>query len=262
MSGKTAFYEYDESGQLKCLKDSNGEVLTEYNYTNAGRLKEICTSNGITTSYEYDDDGNISRLTIGDGTEEGLLYDAFMLYDLNGNRLGKTGQRMGVEGKQEMNTVFCYDSMNRLTMENRREGGENYAYDLVGNRLRKQRYHYALNADGDMDSVIDDEESYCYNERNELTERRSLSSVTAYLYDENGSLIREKEGEKETGYRYDLLNRQTHVQLPDGREQENLYDGEGLRVGLTENGKSTTFLSTTERSLQSVIGIVCPSEGT
>ena len=45
-----------------------------------------------------------------------------------------------------------------------------------------------------------------------------------------------------TGYRYDLLNRQTHVHLPDGRVQENLYDGEGLRAGLTENGKSTTFL--------------------
>ena len=242
VSGKTAFYEYDENGRLKCLKDSNGEVLTEYNYTNAGRLKEIRTSNGITTSYEYDGDGNISRLTIGNGTEEGLLYDAFMLYDLNGNRLGKTGQRMGVEGKQEMNTVFCYDAMNRLTMENRREGGEKYAYDLNGNRLSKQRYHYALNADGDMDSVIDDEESYCYNERNELTERRSLSAVTTYLYDENGSLTKEKEGEKETGYRYDLLNRQSHVKLPDGREQENLYDGEGLRAGLTENGKSTTFL--------------------
>ena len=58
-----------------------------------------------------------------------------MLYDLNGNRLGKTGQRMGVEGKQEMSTVFCYDSMNRLTMENRREGGEKYAYDLGKNRF-------------------------------------------------------------------------------------------------------------------------------
>ena len=149
---------------------------------------------------------------------------------------------MGVEGKQEMNTVFCYDSMNRLTMENRREGGEKYAYDLGGNRLRKQRYHYALTADGDMDSVIDEEESYCYNERNELTQRRNLLSVTEYIYDENGSLLKEKEGEKETGYRYDLLNRQKHVQLPDGRVQENLYDGEGLRAGLTENGKSTTFL--------------------
>ena len=28
----------------------------------------------------------------------------------------------------------------------------------------------------------------------------------------------------------------------DGREQENFYDGENLRAGLTENGKRTTFL--------------------
>lgn len=28
----------------------------------------------------------------------------------------------------------------------------------------------------------------------------------------------------------------------DGKEQENAYDGEGLRAGLTENGKRTTFL--------------------
>ena len=196
VSGKTLYYGYDINGRLETLKDEEGNTLTEYDYTAAGRIKEIRTSNGITTSYKYDSDGNISRLTIGNGTEEGLLYDAFMIYDLNGNRLGKTGQR----------------------------------------------YHYALTAGGNMDSVIDNEESFFYNERNELTQRRNLLSVTEYIYDGNGSLIREKEGGKGTGYRYDLLNRQTYVHLPDGREQENLYDGEGLRAGLIEYGKSTTFL--------------------
>lgn len=242
VSGKTAFYEYDGDGRLKYLKDDNEEILTEYIYTSAGRVREIITAGGIKTSYSYDEDGNISRLTIGDGTEEGLLYDAFMLYDLNGNRLGKTGQRMGVEGKQEMNTVYCYDPMNRLTMENRREGGEKYAYDLCGNRLKKQRYHYALTTDGSMDSVIDDEECYCYNERNELTERVRAGSLTAYIYDANGSLISEEAEGKKSEYHYDLLNRQSYVRMPDGREQENRYDGEGFRAGLTENGKSTTFL--------------------
>ena len=57
----------------------------------SGRIKEIITANGIKTGYIYDEDGNISRLTIGDGTEEGLIYDAFMLYDLNGNRTGRRG---------------------------------------------------------------------------------------------------------------------------------------------------------------------------
>ena len=30
--------------------------------------------------------------------------------------------------------------------------------------------------------------------------------------------------------------------MPDGREQENLYDGEGVRAGIKENGKESTFL--------------------
>ncbi|MBD5463890.1 MAG: RHS repeat-associated core domain-containing protein [Lachnospiraceae bacterium] len=62
------------------------------------------------------------------------------------------------------------------------------------------------------------------------------------IYDENGSLISEKEGEKTTSYQYDLLNRQAKVRTSDGRKQENLYDGEGLRAGLKEKGKESTFL--------------------
>ena len=62
------------------------------------------------------------------------------------------------------------------------------------------------------------------------------------MYDGNGNLTSEKEGGKTTSYRYDLLNRQEKVWTSDGREQENLYDGEGLRAGLRENGKKISFL--------------------
>ena len=47
----------------------------------------------------------------------------------------------------------------------------------------------------------------------------------------------EEEEGRRNEYRYDLLNRQTYVRTLDGKEQENFYDGEGLRAGLTENGK-------------------------
>ena len=165
MSGKTVFYAYDGDGRLKCLRESDegisgrktavtgesiadegsiagkGTILTEYRYTNAGRIKEIITKNGIRTTYAYDEDGNISRLTIGDGTEKGLLYDAFMLYDLNGNRTGKSGSRFGVtEARKKMSVTYRYDSMNRLTNEDRNGAGERYAYDLCANRLLKEQY--------------------------------------------------------------------------------------------------------------------------
>ena len=246
VSGKTLYYAYDGDGRLQYLKESKGTenienpadgsmtTLTEYRYTDAGRIREIITAGGIKTSYRYDGDGNISRLTIGDGTEEGLLYDAFMLYDLNGNRTGKTGRRLSAGGKQaEMAVSYRYDGMNRLTNEDRNGAGERYAYDLCGNRLLKEQYR---------GGSVDVTEGYRYNERNELTERIRAGRLTAYHYDKNGSIISEEEEGRKSEYRYDLLNRQTYVRTLDGREQENSYDGEGLRAGITENGKKTTFL--------------------
>ena len=208
--------------------------LTKYRYTNAGRIKEIITQNGIRTSYDYDEDGNVSRLTIGDGTEEGLLYDAFLLYDLNGNRTGKSGSRFSAAGtREEMAVTYRYDSMNRLTNEDRNGTGERYAYDLCGNRLLKEQYR---------GSSVDAAEGYRYNERNELTERIKAGTLTTCRYDRNGSIVSEEQEGRKSEYRYDLLNRQTYVKTLDGREQENFYDGEGLRAGMTENGRKTTFL--------------------
>ncbi len=268
VSGKTLLYGYDEAGRLYSLTDDEGKILTEYAYTAAGRLKEVRTPDGISASYEYDRDGNLSHLRIGNEEKGSLLYDAFMLYDLNGNRTGKSGKRLGADGKiQKMDTVYSYDHMNRLTEERHSTDGDRYSYDLAGNRVKKQHYNYAPAAgagqarysnDGTMstanstvyssvintvnDAVVDGEETYCYNERNELTERKTLSAITEYLYDENGSLVSEKEGSRTASYQYDLLNRQTHIKTSEGREQENFYDGEGLRAGISENGKSSTFI--------------------
>ncbi len=85
-------------------------------------------------------------------------------------------------------------------------------------------------------------EGHRYNERNELTERIKAGSLTTYRYDKNGSIVSEEEEGRRSEYRYDLLNRQTYVKTLEGKEQENLYDGENLRAGFTENGKRTTFL--------------------
>ena len=259
VSRKTLYYSYDENGYLSSLKDDEGKLLTEYRYTAGGRLKEIRTHEGTCAAYSYDGDGSLSRLMIGNEEKKSTLYDAFMLYDLNGNRIQKIGERLGADGKlHKMDTSFSYDLMNRLTEEKREADGDRYSYDLTGNRIRKQHYSYALvgkslNAQftkgtigndtfADNCDIIDWEEKYCYNERNQLTERKALSGITEYLYDENGSLVSEKGGEKAASYQYDLLNRQIHVRTFEGREQENFYDGEGLRAGIKEDGKVSTFL--------------------
>ena len=158
-----------------------------------------------------------------------------------------------------MHTAFSYAHMNRLTEERRENDGDRYDYYPAENGTRKQHYHYGQATEknpgmqfqtgtiGNNTSVCgcditEREENYCYNGENQLTERKNPSGITEYVYDENGSLICEKEGGKTTSYQYDLLNRQEKVWTSDGREQENLYDGEGLRAGLREKGKESAFL--------------------
>ncbi len=234
VSGKSTIYEYDGQGYLKSLKDETGKVLTEYRYTKAGRLKEVLTPEGMNTTYGYDADGNLNRLTIGNSNDRTFLYDAFIRYDLNGNRTEKNGIRLSADGKeQKMATIYRYDAMNRLTEENRGGDGEKYAYDLNGNRLKKERYR---------NGIVDAVETYCYNERNELTEKKNTFGLITYSYDANGSLLSEKSEGKTSEYRYDLLNRLTYVHTLDGREQKNYYDGEGFRAGLKESGKASEFV--------------------
>ncbi len=60
--------------------------------------------------------------------------------------------------------------------------------------------------------------------------------ITLYHYGNNGSIVSEEQNGRTSEYRYDLLNRQTYVKTLDGKIQENSYDGEDMRAGLTEDG--------------------------
>lgn len=103
-------YEYRPGGKLlnKC---SSGRKALSCTYYRDGSLKSQTDISEKTVCYAYDDngrlkrlrekDGDVSRLPIGDGTEGSLLYDAFLLYDLNGNWTGKNGARLSADGKQD-----------------------------------------------------------------------------------------------------------------------------------------------------------------
>ena len=85
-------------------------------------------------------------------------------------------------------------------------------------------------------------ERYHYNGKNQLVRRVAGGDAWDYTYDLQGNLVREAGPEGERQYLYDTENRQIRV-LSGGKEiQENRYDGEGMRAGLTVNGRESTFL--------------------
>ena len=267
--GKTSHYFYDYKGNLSSIEDDEGETLVQYQHTIDGRLKEIQYQNGIHTSYEYDTDGNISRLSTLT-KEKKPLCDFTYEYDLNGNRIAKvgaslslkTGQRQLValelgenrevqedSNNQEFSLLdtriyYQYDSMNRLLeesyYENEAEEKIQYEYDLCGNRLIKWFLQGRQEDSEENASVI--EERAWYNNKNQLVKRQSEKETVFYTYDKQGNTIKEVSGQYDWTYTYNPFGQQIKSENTSGYFQENFYDGEYLRAGVKKNGSSSKFL--------------------
>ncbi len=229
--GRVLSYGYDHGGRLTSVADEAGEMVS-YRHTPGGKVKEIRHRNGVRTAYEYDTEGNLIRL-LTEARDGGTICDLQYVYDRNGNRTAKVGTMLlpdhsGGLSAQIRDIRYRYDRMDRLTAEVRDGEETSYLYDLCGNRLEKRKGEKT--------------ERYQYNRKNQLVRRAAGGEAWDYTYDLQGNLVREAGPKIELQYLYDTENRQIRV-LSGGKEiQENRYDGEGMRAGLTVNGKKSTFL--------------------
>ena len=185
-------YEYGANGQITGIIDGNrnrkgygrdswGRITTVrhadgteegYEYTPSIRY-----GNGMETRYEYDGDGNVSRMETKSG-EEVLLSFAYQ-YDGNGNRTAKTGSQVRAaapgnmtEGSSALDISYRYDVRGQLLEERRNGASVCYAYDRAGNRVRKE------DASGEI--------SYHYNEKNQLRSVEGKDGRKLFTYDRQG----------------------------------------------------------------------------
>ena len=245
---------YDACGRLKEL--ITGEQKTSYGYDKAGRLAEVCASNGIRAQYRYDRNDMQTEVLYGNGLRTSYTYDersqltgmetvlpgmsnplfrGTYAYDANGCRISKTEQICmdATTPLKVMETCYTYDAMERLTKESLNGAVTSYGYDLVGNRITKS-------TDGRT-------EKYFYNNRNQLTELHREKDVVRYSYDPAGNLTEENyltadgASTKKLHYAYDVYNRNVSV-TGDDFTQKNHYDAEGYRDSITEKDKVTNFV--------------------
>ncbi|WP_148511415.1 RHS repeat domain-containing protein, partial [Hungatella hathewayi] len=134
-----------------------------------------------------------------------------------------------VEDKIKEQVVrYQYDCMDRLIEEKYDGKPVKYIYDRCGNRLVK------VDSDG--------KEEYNYNRKNQLISRKKGTESVEYRYDLQGNILEEADGLGKTEYHYNAFNQQTTTFMNNGQIQENQYDAEYLRAGISENGKGTVFL--------------------
>jgi len=126
----TQFTQYDRSGRVRQMVDPKG-VVTDVIYTPRGLTSSVTVTPpddaATTTSYTYDNAGQLTGATLPDGTTLGYSYDAAHrltgVTDAKGNTVtytldnagNKTGEQVkDFSGTLQRNITRVYDALNRI----------------------------------------------------------------------------------------------------------------------------------------------------
>jgi RHS repeat-associated protein len=222
--GRITKKEYDAAGNLKALEDP-AKRTTTYKYDPANRLEEVSYSDGKTptVNYEYDVDGDRTKMIDGTGT-----------------------------------TKYTYDQLDRLTeSENGHKEISKYEYDLANQQTKitypnTKSVTRAFDKDGRLEKVTDwlshatkfsynpdsalnlttfpsepkDEDKYAYNNADQMTEVKMLKGAETLA-----SLVYTRDNDGQ-------VKKTTAKGLPGAEITENTYDANNR---LTKSGSEYKY---------------------
>ncbi len=242
----TSIPDYNAHGQPLAIVDPNG-LTTTLTYDARQRLTSRSVG-GEMTSYTYDGVGQLTRVTLPDGSLLAYTYDAAHrltgISDNLGNRIAYTLDAMGNRTQEQVldpasqlaqTRSRVYNSLNRLTQEIGAQSQTTaYSYDNQGN---------VTAIDGPLAGTVD-VTTNAYDALNRLT-RVTDPNAGQVNYGYNGldqltsvtdprSLV--------TSYSYDGLNNLNQQQSPDTGATTNTYNAAGNLLTQTDaKGQTTAY---------------------
>lgn len=254
---KSVTYGYDGLSRPVSMTNWANQTAT-YIYSGT-HLSQLTYPNGITATYRYDGVGQLTDITqVKDASS---IFTASYTLDKLGNRT-KVAEKLN--GISRVST-YSYDELSRLLQETQQVGGisasspthiitSTYSYDEVGNRKQMVSTLPSIAPGGIGSTSLVLTTDYTYNEVDQLKTRTQSGSLTtlnltdSYNYDPNGSLTSETNAAagETIAYTYDARNRLTQWQKQAKNTTQSTatfrYDGSDMRLSLTYQGQTTTYL--------------------
>ncbi|HSP62365.1 MAG TPA: DUF6531 domain-containing protein, partial [Pyrinomonadaceae bacterium] len=272
----TVSYTYDKLSRLQTATNENGTIDFDYNKMN--RMTRATDVFGQMVEYNYDDNGNRTRLSLNSGIVATYRYDALnrptkildaasAAFTFDYDAADRLTQK---KAPNNVKTSYQYDDLDRLTRLTDTKGAamlrdrqyqynatsqitqiaepsitRSYDYDPI-DRLTSASYtnpfqpneNYAYDAVGNRISS-QLSAGYGYQPFNRLTN----TSTGSYSYDVNGNLISKTDSGGTTQYVWDFESRLKQVTLPNGNTVTYKYDAIGRRIQRARiGGLSTNFV--------------------
>ncbi len=260
--GETLTQEYTFDGNIAATArisiDSNPGVVhgfdRVFDYDDRGLPRAVLqekriVSNGdtdtptfATLSFEYDDFGQLTKLTYPDGQFDSRGYSQGYQVSGNGRTFGRDlrGNLTSVTDENDDAWTFEYDDLDRLTVARDPLGVEtvlNWQADRLANTERGKN-------EADPGRV----EKLIYDSAGRLAEIRRVSStgevtIRKIFRDSDGFPIRTEDAEgRVVTYEYDLLDRLTDMTDAAGRTLSKTYDVFGNPTGVSDaSGRSSSL---------------------
>lgn len=247
--GSTTTYTYNRVGSR--LTESIGNRITTFEYDSLNRISRVVHPGGKSESTTYDPDGNVATKTDGKDQITRFTYDALnrriqkQLSDQSTVTYGYDNWN-NVTSTTDVNgaTTFVYDTMNRVTTENRS------LTDIPGSSFIVRRTYNADNSLASLEDAAHRVVNYAYNNRG-LLENVSLAqrSLARYVYNGYGKPTQLTHGNGlVTNYGYDALNRPNRLAVQNAQggvlySHDYTYDANNNRTQIAEianiNGQAT-----------------------
>ena len=205
-------YYYNEQGLLR-EKRSSGKRLISYEYDNAGQMIRMTNPEGITVSYEDDRLGRMSRIYNSSGMEVRYEYDCL-------DRLEQITYGNGIV------TRYQYDDSGNISQLETKAGDKilvsfRYEYDGNGNRTSKIGEQKLVGGESSNLSV-----TYQYDVRGQLLEENRNGDACCYTYDAAGNRLQKASKEELTSYLYNEKNQLVSEEGNRGKKTF-IYDPQG-----------------------------------
>lgn len=234
---------YNAHGQPLTIVDPNG-VTTTLVYDARQRLTSR-TAGGEVTAYEYDANGQLTKVTLPDSSFLSYTYDAAHrltgMQDNQGNRIAYT---LDVMGNRTQDEVF--DPVNALAQTRSR------VYDNLNRLFRElgaqsQTTEYTYDNQGNVLTVKDPLNRTTSNQYDALNRLRQVTDpalgVTQYAYNGLDALTQVTDPRNlATGYTVDGLGNLTLQSSPDTGNTASTHDAAGNVLTTTDaKGQVTTY---------------------